>query len=94
MQDQRMLFVNKWADALESGRYKQCFGLSSVFREGEVYFCAVTVGDTVLKELGLGSEMVDNLGIDCRAVVEANDSGRMTFPQIAEKLRAGGYDRR
>ncbi len=98
MQDKVTLLRNKWAEALESGEYKQCVGL---YRRGEEN-CAVGLGIKIANSLGF-KEYIDErdnhyFGVRFRrdmgvtnSVMGDNDR-RMSFSEIAAKLRNGEYD--
>ncbi len=100
MQDKVTLLREKWAEALESGKYEQCKGM---YRSGEKR-CALGILLDVAKIYGfvtqkqydevdcgeLEYEIMGNIITICM-IGRHNDRG-MKFPEIAAKLRNGEYD--
>lgn len=91
MQDKKTILRQKWAEALESGEYKQYCG-AMLGPDGSR--CAWGVG----LEVGRRYFNMDSLitfsvavGIPTEPIAFDNDYS-MTFEQIAQKIRNGGYD--
>ncbi len=103
MQDKATLLREKWAEALESGKYQQHRGsyfpdelrasiLSS--REG-TYMCATAVLWKVSQAIGFNDEIymvAEGIGVSPGDVQVDNDIMDLSFSEIAAKLRNGEYD--
>ena len=100
MQDKVTLLREKWAEALESGEYKQHRG--SYFpmngygydKHGD-YMCATAVLWRVSQAIGFNDEIymvVDSIGVKPGEVQVDNDVMKLSFSEIAAKLRNGEYD--
>ncbi len=101
MQDKVTLLREKWAEALESGKYEQCRGM---YRSGEKR-CALGILTDVAKKYGFLTQKqydeIDTAGLENEIVgnysgvyrVGAHNDRGMSFPEIAAKLRNGDYDK-
>lgn len=103
MQDKTTLLREKWAEALESGKYQQLRGhyfpidQGSYDRESNT-LCATALLWRVNKALGfndkgtvVGTAVVRDINVRPGLVQIDNDNG-LSFPKIAAKLRNGDYD--
>ncbi len=102
MQDKSTLLREKWAEALESGKYQQLHG--SYFpddkdglyhnKDGD-YMCATAVLWRVSQSIGFNDEIhmvAERIGVRPGEVQVDNDIAKLSFPEIAAKLRNGDYD--
>ena len=100
MQDKVTLLREKWAEALESGKYEQHRG--SYFpmeygiytREGNI-LCATALLWQVSQNLGFDDMIInvaDAVKVEPGRVQSDNDHENLSFPEIAAKLRNGDYD--
>ena len=98
MQDKVTLLRNKWAEALESGEYQQHHGSYFPYgnrdREGTL-MCANAVLWRVSRSMGFDdiiTRVADNINIISGRITSDNDRRRLSFPEIAAKLRNGEYN--
>lgn len=105
MQDKKTLLRQKWVEALESGDYNQIRGnfsglvkkrfLFYTWISEEVGYCAVGVLNEVGKKYGFGDSPFNRIydtEIDYHKLWWDNDKNKLTFPEIAAKLKSGEYD--
>ncbi len=101
MQDKVTLLREKWAEALESGEYEQYRGKYSpggiidVYNKKDNVMCATAVLWRVSQSLGFHYDMTDVLlktKINYKIMQNDNDRIKLSFPEIAAKLRNGEYD--
>ncbi len=99
MQDKTTLLREKWAEALESGKYQQYRGNYFPKNDGILdrtsnLMCVTAVLWGVSKALGFydGITVVAaHIGVNPGMVQYDNDNG-LSFLEIAAKLRNGDYD--
>ena len=99
MQDKATLLREKWAEALESGKYQQIRGSyfpddGTYSREG-TYMCATAVLWRVSQSIGFNDEIyrvADGIGVNPGEVQVDNDVAELSFSEIAAKLRNGDYN--
>lgn len=92
--DEREQAFLRWVEALESGRYIQCFGTATRYDKGIGYsYCAVEVRHRVNAEnnnncvFGPHDSYVTYKGVKT-SIVELNDFGKLPFREIAALIRA------
>ena len=98
MQDKVTLLREKWAEALESGDYKQYrggyFPYIKYDREGDL-MCATAVLWKVSSGIGFNdhiTEVAASVNVQPGLVQNDNDYEMLSFSEIAAKLRNGDYD--
>ncbi len=99
MQDKATLLREKWAEALESGKYQQIRGSyfpdeGTYSREG-THMCVTAVLWRVSQSLGFNDEIymvAEGIGVKPGTIQVDNDHFGLTFSEIAVKLRNGDYD--
>lgn len=84
---------NKWAEALRSGRYKQCRGsMSHVERDRSMSYCVLGVAIETLKEAGKMEPYIGNsLGFmmfQFENYVAMNDTLGVSFARFADDIDA------
>ncbi len=103
MQDKATLLREKWAEALESGKYQQYRGSYFPWEQYDkhkydgdsTYMCATAVLWKVSQSIGFNDEITGvalGIGINPGNVVQDNDNFELSFSEIAAKLRNGDYD--
>ncbi len=101
MQDKSTLLREKWAEALESGEYRQYYGSyfpledDRIYDRGGDYMCATAVLWKVSQSIGFNDEIhmvAEHIGVRTGEVQVDNDIAKLSFPEIAAKLRNGDYD--
>ncbi len=97
MQDKATLLREKWAEALESGKYQQLHGsyFPNEYSKEGTYMCATAVLWKISQSIGFNDEIhmvAGNIGVSAGGVQVDNDLNDLSFPEIAAKLRNGDYD--
>ncbi len=100
MQDKVTLLREKWAEALESGKYEQYRGSyfpmdNGIFDRDSNLMCVTAVLWRVSKALGFKHQIIDMTKVVNvqQGMIEVDNDGGLSFLEIAAKLRNGDYDK-
>jgi hypothetical protein len=95
--DPKIAILRKWVEAMQSGEYKQCFGVA-VGKNKDSY-CALGVllksageplyePDSFLPRYSRANTLLAPIGMNVAQVFALNDGDRLTFPEIAKVIAA------